>query len=70
MYKMLFYIKKNMPFFSINMFIFQSPKNWIFPKGLTRFLFLEYGKTNFPGLFCLKYKLKMKKLPLFNQTMD
>ena len=52
------------------MFIFQSPKNWIFPKGLTPFFFLEYRKTNFPGLFCPKYKLKMEKLPLFNQTME
>ena len=62
--------KKKMPFFSIKMFIFQSPKHGIFPRGLTRFFFLEYRETNFPGLFCLKYKLKLEKLPLFNQTMD
>ena len=63
-------VLKKMPFFSIKMFIFQSPKHGIFPRGLTRFFFLEYRETNFPGLFCLKYKLKLEKLPLFNQTMD
>ena len=41
-----------------------------FPRGLTRFFSLEYRETNFPGLFCLNYKLKLEKLPLFNQTMD
>ena len=41
-----------------------------FSKGVNPFFFLEYRETNFPGLFCLKYKLKLEKLPLFNQTMD